>query len=176
MSFLNIEIKAGINNPDVIRQILKKQNSVFKGVDNQVDTYFNCSNGRLKLREGNIEHHLIHYKRENTSGPKDSIVTLYRPNPDSDIKEVLTNGLGVLVCVKKTREIYFIGNIKFHIDSVDRLGSFVEIEAIDETGNIGREQLQAQCVKFKTLFNINDADLIDCSYSDLLLEAVKGDL
>ena len=140
MSFLNIEIKARTNNPEKIRKILQENDAVFKGLDNQADTYFNCKNGRLKLREGNVENHLIHYNRENKSGPKDSTVTLYQPNPDSSLKDVLVNGLGILVVVKKAREIYFLNNVKFHIDSVEKLGSFVEIEAIDKAGDIGREQ------------------------------------
>ncbi|MBC8185625.1 class IV adenylate cyclase [candidate division KSB1 bacterium] len=173
MSFLNIEIKARTNNPDKIRKILQEHDAAFKGLDNQIDTYFNCKNGRLKLREGNVENHLIHYNRENKSGAKDSIVTLYRPNPDSSLKDVLINGLGILVVVEKAREIYFLNNVKFHIDSVEKLGSFIEIEAIDEAGDIGREKLTEQCGKYVTLFKIQNNDLIDCSYSDMLMEAVK---
>jgi adenylate cyclase class IV len=57
----NIEIKARCNDLDKIRSILKTKNALFKGVDNQVDTYFNSKIGRLKLREGNIESNLIYY-------------------------------------------------------------------------------------------------------------------
>jgi len=169
MSFLNIEIKARCQNADYIRQILNEQNADFKGEDHQIDTYFHCQNGRLKLREGTIEHHLIHYHREDKSGPKKSIVTLYRPQPGSNLKEILIEALGILVVVDKQREIYFIDNIKFHIDTVDKLGSFVEIEAIDKTGDIGEDRLKKQCEKYIQLFQIGADDLIDGSYSDLLL-------
>jgi len=77
--------------------------------------------------------------------------------------------------VKKAREIYFLNNVKFHIDSVEKLGSYIEIEAIDKVGDIGRDRLLAQCEDFMLLFNIHDKDLIDCSYSDLLLETTEGD-
>ena len=103
MSFINIEIKARCLNPGSIRKILKQRNAIFKGEDHQIDTYFNCKMGRLKLREGNIEHHLIHYDREDQSGPKKSIVTLYRPEPDSTLKVILTKSLGILVVVDKKR-------------------------------------------------------------------------
>ncbi|HFD33211.1 MAG TPA: CYTH domain-containing protein, partial [Gammaproteobacteria bacterium] len=53
----------------------------------------------------------------------------------------LTAALGIFKIVDKQRRIYFIGNVKFHIDEVKGLGSFVEIEAIDEDGNIGLEKL-----------------------------------
>jgi len=172
MTHLIIEIKARCNHTDEIRNILINSNADFKGYDYQTDTYFNCSNGRLKLREGNIEHNLIHYNRENKSGPKDSVVTLYKPMPDSALKEILTGSLGILVVVKKKREIYFIDNIKFHIDCVEKLGSFIEIEAIDKDGNIGRDQLLDQCEQYMKLFKIKPLDLIEYSYSDMLLSAV----
>ncbi len=172
MNFINIEIKAQTNNTDRIRKILKECNAIFKGLDHQTDTYFNCKYGRLKLREGNVENHLIHYNRENKAGPKDSIVTLYRPNPNSSLKGVLTNALGILIVVKKAREIYFVDNIKFHIDSVEKLGSFVEIEAINKAGDIGRVRLIEQCKNFMELFKIQDEDLLDFSYSDMLLKVI----
>ena len=118
---------------------------------------------------------MIHYNRENISGPKESIVTLYRPNPESSLKEVLKNALGILFCVKKAREIYFVDNVKFHIDTVENLGSFVEIEAIDSTGNFSRDQLLTQCQKFMLMFDIHENDLLDCSYSDLLLKSTEGE-
>lgn len=170
MAHINIEIKAKSNNQSVIREILKSRNADFKGVDHQVDTYFNVKNGRLKLREGEIENQLIHYQREDKEGPKQSNVTLFNSNPRSSLKEVLTKALGVLVVVDKKREIYFIDNVKFHIDDVKGLGTFVEIEAIDKTGAIGREKLLEQCQFFLKLFKISQEDLISVSYSDLLLQ------
>ena len=118
MPHINIEIKARTTAPDRIREILKTNNADFIGVDHQVDTYFKVDSGRLKLREGNIENHLIYYERENTRGPKKSSVTLYKNNPDSNLKELLTKALRVLAVVDKHREIYFIGNVKFHLDNV----------------------------------------------------------
>jgi predicted adenylyl cyclase CyaB len=166
---VNIEIKAGSNNQNRLREILKSKGADFKGVDHQIDTYFNVKNGRLKLREGNIENHLIHYSRENKSGPKQSNVILYRPNPESDLKEILTNALDILVVVDKQREIYFIENVKFHLDEVKNLGTFIEIEAIDSGGSIGKGKLQTQCNYYLELLEIKKEDLIAGSYSDLLL-------
>ncbi len=173
MSIINIEIKARCHDPEPIRAILKQRNAIFKGEDHQVDTYFNCNHGRLKLREGNIENHLIHYDREDQAGPKKSAVTLYQPQPDSSLKEILTKALGVLVVIDKYREIYFIDNVKFHIDQVESLGSFVEIEAIDKMRLIGQDQLAKQCEKFIQLFQIKHNDLIEYSYSDMLLGQKK---
>jgi len=166
---LNIEIKARTTEPDKIREILKSNSADFIGVDRQVDTYFNVASGRLKLREGNIDNHLIYYERENTMGPKKSSVMLYKNNPDSNLKELLTKALGVLVVVDKHREIYFIGNVKFHLDNVVGLGTFVEIEAIDKEGTIGNEKLLEQCNYYLNLLLVSKEDLLATSYSDLLL-------
>ena len=170
MAILNIELKAWCKHPERIRDILTKKNAIFKGIDNQKDTYFKVKNGRLKMREGNIEYSLVHYDREDISGPKRSDVLYYHPRKEDLIKQQLQKSLGTLVIVNKKREIYYIDNIKFHIDEVEKLGSFVEIEAIDKTGNIGAEKLYAQCREYLSLFQIEDEDLINNSYSDMLMK------
>jgi predicted adenylyl cyclase CyaB len=169
MSHLNVEIKARCANPECIRTCLRASHAEFRGVDAQVDTYFQVPRGRLKLREGNIENNLIYYERGNEVGPKDSHVSLLPISPDSPLKNMLVQALGVLVVVEKRREIYFVENVKFHIDEVRNLGSFVEIEAIDATGALGRETLLAQCQACLRLFMLQPEDLVAVSYSDLLL-------
>ncbi len=170
MAIINIEIKAKSNNQKEIRNILKSKNAVFKGIDHQTDTYFKVNSGRLKLREGKIENHLIYYQRADTKGPTQSDVILYKSNPDSSLKEILIKSLGVLVVVEKKREIYFINNVKFHIDTVGSLGSFVEIEAIDDSGVRSKDELLDQCRFYLDLFKISKTDLIPDSYSDLILK------
>jgi predicted adenylyl cyclase CyaB len=169
MPHINIEIKAKTADQEKIREILKSNNADFKGVDHQVDTYFKVGSGRLKLREGNIENHLIHYERENKSGPKKSLVILYKYSSDQNLKEILTKSLGVFAVVDKYREIYFIDNVKFHLDKVIGLGTFVEIEAIDKDGSIGNEKLLEQCNHYLNLLNISQRDLVEKSYGDLML-------
>ena len=170
MKIIIIEIKAKCTNQQVVREILKSKKADYKGTDHQVDTYFNVEHGRLKLREGTIENNLIHYQRENKKGPKESNVSLYKSEPDSNLKNVLNSALGILTIVDKKREIYFIDNIKFHVDTVKNLGTFVEIEAIDRDGTIGKEPLLEQCEHYLELFKIPQDDLISNSYSDLMLE------
>lgn len=171
MVHINIEIKARSNNLKGIRQILRSKKADFKGIDHQIDTYFRVNSGRLKLREGNIENFLIHYQREDQEGPKQSNVSLFKSQTNPALKDILTKSLGVLVVVDKKREIYFIDNVKFHIDKVKNLGSFIEIEAIDKEGSIGKDKLLQQCKQYMELFGIKDVDLISCSYSDLFFEA-----
>lgn len=173
MAFLNVEIKARCSNPNIIEEILLDKKARYIGTDHQIDTYFKVNEGRLKLREGNIENALICYQRENVSGPKSSNVLLYKSNPESALKDVLAKSCGILCVVDKARKIFFIENIKFHIDEVKDLGSFVEIEAIDEKNNIGIEKLEEQTNYFINLFSIQAQDLITNSYSDLILMEKK---
>jgi adenylate cyclase, class 2 len=168
MPHVNVEIKARCRDAAAVRGALLAAGADFRGTDHQVDTYFHVPSGRLKLREGNIENHLIFYDRPNTPGPKRADVLLLPTEPGSAVKEILTRSVGVLVTVDKRREIFFIDNVKFHIDRVEGLGGFVEIEAIDADGTIGQARLQRQCEHYVALLGIAPSDLIDRSYSDML--------
>ena len=168
MNIKIIEIKARCSDPQKIEKILSELNADLKGTDHQTDTYFKCAEGRLKLREGNIENSLIHYNRSDKSGPKLSEVNLMKLEKGSNLKSILSGSIGVLKTVIKKRKIFFIGNIKIHIDEVEGLGSFVEIEAIDEEGIYSEDQLFEQCKELMEKFSISGNDLIKTSYSDML--------
>ena len=168
---LNVEIKARCDDPKAVLQRLQCLGAVLQGVDRQVDTYFHAATGRLKLRTGNIENSLIHYLREDHAGPKDSHVTLIatRAQESEALRSLLAGGLGIVVEVHKLRHILWIDNVKFHVDEVRGLGAFVEIEAIDRTGKIGRGSLLTQCERYLELLAIAEANLEARSYSDLAL-------
>lgn len=169
MKILNVEIKAKSENHEEIEEILLSEGALFKGIDLQVDTYFKVKEGRLKLREGNIENSLIFYKRKNQDGPKNSHVELVKLEKQSGIKDLLTKSNGVLTKVQKERKIFFAENVKIHLDKVEELGSFLEIEAIDESGKLEKEELENQCKNFMEKFGVKEKDLVSCSYSDLIL-------
>jgi len=170
MPILNIEFKAKAENMEALEGILLRHNPLFIGEDHQIDTYFNVECGRLKLREGNIENALIHYEREDFAGAKSSHVLLYQHEPHKTLKEILVKTLGIKAVVDKRRKIYFINNVKFHFDTVEKLGTFVEVEAIDKEGTIGKEKLQTQCDEYAALFGIAAEDFCSLSYSDMILE------
>jgi predicted adenylyl cyclase CyaB len=164
-----IEIKARCSNPSKVRQLLLQQlNIQFIGVDAQMDTYFKIPSGRLKLREGNIENSLIYYDRENKKDAKKSDVTLYKPTEVVSLKAVLLAALPTLIVVKKKREIYFIDHIKFHIDTLTTLGSFIEIEVIDATDAMDITKMKEQCQWYMELLDVQKEDLMENSYSDML--------
>lgn len=75
---LNVEIKAKCSEPGKVKKYLLDHHAEYRGLDRQVDVYFNCPEGRLKLRKGNIENSLIFYNRDNKAGPKASEVNMVR--------------------------------------------------------------------------------------------------
>ena len=169
MRLLIVEIKARCDRPDAIRQVLIEEGAVSRGVVQQVDTYFKCQSGRLKLRESTGCGELIHYAREDRIDPKTSVVTLYPAQRSRLLKRALTDALGVLAVVEKRREIYALEDVVFHLDAVEKLGAFVEIEARDPEGAIGRDELLRQCEGHMRRLGIGRDALIEGSYSDMLL-------
>ena len=170
MPYINVEIKARTNNADEIRNWLVGHNADFKGTDWQTDTYFNVSNGRLKLRQGNIENNLIFYLRPDQEGPKQSDFQLLKIDNPNLLADMLSQSIGIKTVVKKKREIYYIDNVKFHIDEVPGLGNFVEIEAGNINKDLSREELLEQCNYYMKALKIEDLDLLNRSYSDMILE------
>jgi adenylate cyclase class IV len=169
VSHVNVEIKAHCADPDAVRRVLISLGAEFQGTDHQVDTYFRVKNGRLKLREGIIENHLIWYTRTDQTGPKLSEEMFCETQPATPIKEILKHSLGVLAVVEKEREIYHIDNVKFHLDVLAGSMSFVEIEAIDYDGTLGVKRLNEQCRHYRDAFKIEDRDLLEGSYSDMIM-------
>jgi predicted adenylyl cyclase CyaB len=175
MGFINIEIKAKCFHPEKVEAFLLLQHAEFMGIDYQKDTYFNVPEGRLKLRQGNIEKNLIFYNRPDQDGPKQSDFLLSPVNDGSVTEHILIKALGIKVVVEKKRKIFFIENVKFHLDEVPGLGNFVEIEAGNKSyPNKTIEELQQQCTLYMDAFEIQPEDLILNSYSDMILAKARG--
>jgi adenylate cyclase, class 2 len=170
----NAEFKARVKNLQLLEEKLISLSPTYLGEDHQKDTYYLVPSGRLKLREGNIENALIWYQRENVFGIKRSDIILYKYHPDNNLKLILERSIGIKQIVEKIRRIYFIENVKIHFDRVQGLGDFLEVEAIDESGGFDQKMLEEQCREYSAFFNIEPADFIDLSYSDLLLSHWEG--
>ena len=165
----NIEIKARCASFDPIRRILQQEGADFRGIDEQTDTYFESKRGMLKLREATLpyERGLMHYQRKQQKSTTLSDITIYLATDDAILKEVLTKSLQTVGTVKKRRELYTIDNVKFHLDTVMRLGTFIEIEAQDTHGLIDSRTLLRQCTFYMKMLGIQEQDLLQESYKDL---------
>lgn len=168
MGHINFEFKARLKNETHVRAVLRELGARFVGTDHQVDTYFPVPFGRLKVREGRIENALIFYERSNAARPRQARVEMVLLPRRNSVRAILGAALGVLVVVDKRREIYFIGNVKIHLDRIRGLGKFVEVEAISRRGDLRKIRNQAR--KFQELFAISSSDLVAESYSDLVLQ------
>jgi predicted adenylyl cyclase CyaB len=126
--------------------------------------------GRLKLRDGPIEKALIFYERPDAAAVKASSVALARVEQQDavdQLRDVLTQALGARIEVRKRREIYFLDNVKIHLDEVDGLGTFIEFEAkgVHESE---RPKCQRQIGELMAAFGVAPADLQARSYADML--------
>jgi len=167
MRHVNFEFKARLKDEGRIRALLKQLRARFVGRDHQVDTYFQVPSGRLKVREGRIENALIFYERRNTPRARRAQIELMLLPRRNSVRAILAEALEVLTVVDKRRDIFFVGNVKIHLDRVRGLGRFVEVEAISRSGSLAKIRKQAR--KFQKLFSIAHGDIVPESYSDLVL-------
>ena len=131
----NIEIKARI---DKFEALLVRAQALADGPPQTIaqdDTFFACAKGRLKLRDfGDGQAELIHYQRADAAGPK---VSDYVRVPSADpaaLREALSRALGVIGRVRKTRLLLLAGQTRIHLDRVEGLGDFVELEVVLREG------------------------------------------
>ena len=167
MRHLNFEFKARLKDEQPLRATLKRLRARFVGRDHQVDTYFQVPSGRLKVREGRIENALVFYQRRDLPRARRAQIQLMLLPRRNSVRAILAGALGVLAVVDKRRDIFFVGNVKVHLDRVRGLGRFVEVEAITHSGSLAKVRKQAR--KFQKLFGIPNSNIIPESYSDLVL-------
>jgi predicted adenylyl cyclase CyaB len=164
----NIEIKARVPDPAALRARVAGLATSAPQLPMQRDTFYNAPAGRLKLREfadGTAE--LIYYERPDQPGPKTSIYTR-TPAPDAaSMRELLARCLGAKAVVAKSRELFLAGQTRIHLDKVEGLGSFVELEVVLAAGQTDAEGEQIASDLMAQL-GIREADLVGHAYVDLL--------
>ena len=167
----NIEIKARLTSLDAARQIAASLATKHLGVFEQVDTFFHCSSGRLKVRQVKGQPaELIAYHRPDTSEAKTSNYHLIRIDEGGQLIAALSSSLGKLQTVRKVREVFLYHNVRIHLDHVENLGDFLELESVvsgDVTESTARQRLDELVARF----SIQKEDLKARAYADLLSEA-----
>ncbi len=162
----NIEIKAYCPRPETIEEIIQKMNLPFGGILHQTDTFFTTPRGRLKLRETDDEAVLIPYLRKNQKGPRSSDYVLLPVEDPMLTHRILEEMFGVRSVVEKTRRIWFYENVRIHLDEVEELGHFIELEGVVDANNPGGPTLE-KVELLMELFSIGEDDLIMKAYVDL---------
>lgn len=166
----NLELKARIKSRVRVLRIAKRVCSE-GGVFSQTDTYFQINRGRLKLRElSNARAELIYYERTEAKGERWSKYYITPANNPSTLKNLLISALGMRIVVRKSRRLFFYKGARIHIDSVFRLGHFIEIEVMVKKNRDEARSLFAEIIR---LFNFEKDAIIACSYADLLERKFK---
>ena len=164
----NVEIKAKARDLEYQRKLADALADSGPQVFYQEDTFFNCSVGRLKLRsspDGMGE--LIHYQRQDCVEPGESNYVRSVINDPEPLKEVLSNALGVHAVVRKKRTVYIVGRTRVHLDEVEGLGSFIELEVVLRAGEAS-ESGAVVARDLMTRLDIQVKDLVKLAYVDLL--------
>ena len=166
----NIEIKARIENVDAmaVKVAALADHGPIDIV--QDDTFFVCARGRIKLRTVSpTEGQLIFYQRANQAGPKEScFVIAPTASPDS-LRETLSLAYGEAGRVRKHRTLYRVGRTRVHLDRVENLGDFLELEVVlseSERREPGVEEMHTLMASL----GISVAQLLEGAYVDLLAQ------
>ena len=164
----NIEIKAKVADPCRISRLAKAISDTTPILIEQHDTFFFCSYGRLKLRRNSAKAaELIFYSRPNSCSPKRCDYNICEIADAENLMTVLTRALGIQATLIKTRTLFLVGQTRIHVDSVEGLGNFVELEVVlreSQTTEEGHTIAQ----KLMDLLEISKCDLLEGSYVDLL--------
>jgi predicted adenylyl cyclase CyaB len=164
----NIEIKARVRNFEEICRRAEALSDSPCEIIPQEDTFFITPHGRLKLRElqgGPAQ--LIYYERPDQDGPKRSNYHLFATQDPGNLKHTLELAYGIRGVVKKTRYLYLAGQTRIHIDAVQGLGHFMELEVVlrqdqpeHEGEGIARDLMDK--------LGVDSSDLLEGAYMDML--------
>ena len=164
----NIEIKARVRDFANIRSRAEKISDTPVDIIPQEDTFFNIPQGRLKLRVLAPDRgQLIYYTRPDQEGPKRSDYHISYTSDPENLKRVLELAYGIRGVVKKTRYLYLAGQTRIHLDDVDGLGQFMELEVVMQEGQ-GDAEGQAIAEDLMMSLGVERGDLLDGAYMDLL--------
>lgn len=170
----NIEIKARITTVDAIAPIAAALATRGPQEIAQDDTFFRCESGRLKLRTFSAtEGELIFYQRANERGPKESFYVRAPTSNPGSLREALSLAYGQVGRVVKHRTLYLVGRTRVHLDQVDGLGHFLELEVVLEEGEPPESGIREAHTLMGRL-GIEPSALIDSAYVDLLAQSPPG--
>ena len=164
----NVEIKARVSDA---AQLYARAQAIADGGPVEMlqdDTFFECPNGRLKLRAfSESEGELVFYRRHDSAAPKESQYIVTPTSCPLKLRETLASALGECGRVRKKRTLFLVGSTRIHIDEVEGLGDFMELEVV-LTENQSVDEGIATARRVMQQLGINEDDLVDKAYVDLL--------
>ena len=169
----NIEIKARVDDFDALKARAEALSDQPLRIISQEDTFFNTEKGRLKLRVLAPDlGQLIYYERPNQDGPKRSDYYLSETHDPANLKSTLSMALGVRGVVRKTRYLYIVGQTRIHVDNVEGLGHFMELEVVMREEQDDAEG-QAIAEDLMRRLGVREDALIEGAYMDLIESNIR---
>ncbi len=167
----NVEIKARVNDEDSFARLARSLSGRDPEVIHQDDVFFCISEGRLKLRRLSPDRgELIFYRRDDKAGPKTSNYSIAVTAEPEAMVATLGAALGIRGEVIKTRRLYMAGRTRIHLDNVEGLGVFMELEVVlDE--NESAVAGHGEALELMKTLGVLEDDLVQSAYIDLLEEA-----
>lgn len=131
----NIEIKVRAPDLDRVEAVLRDvPGARDAGVLRQRDVFLPCHTGRLKLRfQDGAPTQLILYQRADEARLRASEYRLLDVDNGEAFLAVAERAWGPQPEVRKRRRLFWVDNVRVHLDEVEGLGSFIELEAIVDT-------------------------------------------
>lgn len=164
----NVEIKAVAENVGELSAAARRMSSEPPTTVEQTDVFFRTEAGRLKLSilsPGYGE--LIFYDRPDQAGPKTNTYTISITNQPSALRAVLSAAYGEDVIVRKVRKLYLAGRTRIHVDAVEDLGDFVELEVVLEDAENPDDGI-AEAHALMAELGIRRSNLVEGACADLL--------
>jgi predicted adenylyl cyclase CyaB len=165
----NVEVKLRCADLEAARAAALRLGARVVSHEQQVDTYFVTRAGRLKLREiDGARAELIPYLRADHAGARRSDYRVI-PVPDAEgTRRLLTELLGVQRVVRKRRELLLWRNVRIHLDRVDGLGTFLELEAVFDGSRDSEPAQREACAWLLRELGLAAEPCIAGSYESLL--------
>lgn len=163
----NIEIKSPLADRPGTEERLRSLGAKLEWTRRQVDTFFNSPSGWLKLREAeDCQSELISYRRSvEDSGPRESDYHILRIDEPSELLSVLESSLGILGRVEKQRALWIYRNTRVHLDRVEGLGNFLELETV--LADIDGAEGTAESEEVINLLELDRKSFISVPYLEL---------
>ncbi|MCW0506209.1 class IV adenylate cyclase [Aeromonas piscicola] len=168
----NIEIKAKIARVDTLLPKVAAIASQGPVEIAQDDTFFRCESGRLKLRTlSPSAGQLIFYRRADRQGPKESFYHVTPTSEPDNLRETLSLACGQIGRVRKTRTLFLVGRTRVHLDRVEGLGHFLELEVVLEDDELLEAGIQ-EANDIMAHLGVEPSQLIEGAYMDLLAKTL----
>jgi len=164
----NIEIKAALTDRAAALATAARLSNSGPEIIHQEDVFFRCEGARLKLRIfAPSRGELIRYQRDDVAEVRCSRYSIARTSDPQILLDILTHTLGRVGTVKKTRTLYLAGQTRIHVDVVEGLGDFLELEVVLRAGQTEAEGKRT-AVELLREFGISEQALIGQAYIDLV--------